>query len=305
VSWIKLGLIFSVDNISDALFSHAAIPIAEHLQGDRFRVYFSSRNAANESCISYFETDINAPDQVLQVCEKPLLEKGALGCFDDSGVMGSCLLSVGNKIYFYYIGWNLGRTVPFRNSIGLAVSEDGGRSFQRAFAGPILDRSRDEPYFTASNCVLFDDDVYKIWYLSCTGWRQQGSDIVHHYHIKYAESANGIDWQREGVIAIDYRDDNEYAISVPRVLRDESGYKMWFSSRAQADTNSYRINYAESINGMDWVRKDNEVDLQPSASGWDSEMLCYPFVFDHKGKRYMLYNGNGYGRSGIGLAVQA
>ncbi|MDH5276133.1 MAG: hypothetical protein OEW88_06890, partial [Gammaproteobacteria bacterium] len=29
----------------------------------------------------------------------------------------------------------------------------------------------------------------------------------------------------------------------------------------------------------------------------------YAFIFDHDGKRYMLYNGNGYGRTGFGLAV--
>ncbi len=37
--------------------------------------------------------------------------------------------------------------------------------------------------------------------------------------------------------------------------------------------------------------------------GWDSEMIDYPFDFDHKGHRYMLYNGNGYGKTGFWLAV--
>ena len=305
MAWNKLGLIFSVDNVNDSLHSHAAVPFAEHLQDDLFKIYFTSRNVDNESCIAYFIMDINKPDQVLRVIDQPLLSKGALGCFDDSGVMGSCIITVGRKKYLYYIGWNLGVTVPFRNAIGLAVSDDDGVSFRRAYEGPILDRTRDEPHFTASNCVLFDEGIYKIWYLSCTGWRSENDKIVHQYHIKYAESNNGIDWQRDGVVAIDYRDQHEYAISVPRVLRDENGYKMWFSSRAQRDIGSYRINYAESTNGIEWVRKDDEVDLQVSESGWDSEMLCYPFVFDHKGKRYMLYNGNDYGRSGIGLAVMS
>jgi hypothetical protein len=32
-------------------------------------------------------------------------------------------------------------------------------------------------------------------------------------------------------------------------------------------------------------------------------MLCYPAVFDCMGQRYLFYNGNGYGRTGFGLAV--
>lgn len=31
-------------------------------------------------------------------------------------------------------------------------------------------------------------------------------------------------------------------------------------------------------------------------------MICYSYIFNHKGSRYMLYNGNGYGKTGFGLA---
>jgi hypothetical protein len=34
-------------------------------------------------------------------------------------------------------------------------------------------------------------------------------------------------------------------------------------------------------------------------------MQAYPVVFDHLGVRHMLYNGNGYGETGIGYAVRA
>ena len=74
---------------------------------------------------------------------------------------------------------------------------------------------------------------------------------------------------------------------------------MWYCSRGE----SYRIGYAESDDGIHWIRKDQDVGIDVSDSGWDSEMIEYPFVFDHEGDRYMLYNGNGYGKTGIGLAV--
>jgi hypothetical protein len=205
----------------------------------------------------------------------------------------------------YYLGWNLGVTVPFRNSIGLAESNDGGETFCKLYQGPIIDRTKDEPHFVASNCVIHENGLFKIWYLSCTGWfRSQDGKLMHRYHIKYAESMNGIDWDRKGIVAIDYRDEHEYAISVPRVIKDSDGlYRMWFSSRASKSEENYRIRYAESHDGIVWNRKDDEVGIDVSSEGWDSEMIEYPFVFDHKGKRYMLYNGNGYGKTGFGLAV--
>jgi hypothetical protein len=57
------------------------------------------------------------------------------------------------------------------------------------------------------------------------------------------------------------------------------------------------------VDGDNWVRKDDESGIDVSAEGWDSQMICYPFVMDHKGERYMLYNGNGYGRTGFGVAI--
>ena len=302
-SWVKLGRIFEVNQNSDWMYSHASVPFSEPIEGDLFKIYFSCRNINNESSIGYIIIDLYDHEDIIEVSSKPVLSKGDLGLFDDSGVMGSCILNIGNQKYLYHIGWNLGVTVPFRNSIGLAVSNDDGNTFQKAFSGPILDRSKDEPYFTASSCVIRDDGIYKIWYLSCTEWFERKNKIIHNYHIKYAESSDGINWKRQGIVAIDYKDKYEYAISVPRVLKENGVYKMWFSSRGTKEVPTYRIRYAESSDGIHWIRKDNEVGIDVSRGGWDSEMICYPFVFDHKGKRYMLYNGNDYGKTGFGLAV--
>jgi hypothetical protein len=74
---------------------------------------------------------------------------------------------------------------------------------------------------------------------------------------------------------------------------------MWFCSRGPA----YRIRYAESSDGVDWTRGDDPAALDVSTNGWDAEMIEYPCVFDHNGTRYMLYAGNGFGRTGFGLAV--
>lgn len=283
--------------------SHASVPFVVEVDGDLVTVFFSSRDHDNVSAICSLKFDITSL-KVVELGREPVLSKGKLGTFDDSGVMGMCVLRDGDATRLYYVGWNLGVTVPFRNAIGVAKKEKNDSLFKREFDGPIIDRTRDEPHFTASNCVLLDEDVYKIWYLSCTGWSKDGEGKpVHNYHIKYAESVDGINWKREGKVAIDYKDDFEYAISVPRVMKDKDCYRMWFSSRATKKEPTYRIRYAESLDGIHWNRLADPAGLSPSANGWDSEMVCYPFVFDHGVDRYMLYNGNGYGKTGFGLAV--
>lgn len=297
--WIKKGLLFAPDGSSDWLHSHAALPVVDPIEGG-YRVYFSSRDTRGRAQVGFFETGPKL-DGVWRVSERPVIGLGPLGAFDDSGVTTSWIVNHDGKKYHYYSGWSLGVSVPFYFFAGLAISEDGGETYRRVSPSPILERNEIDPYLTASPCVLVEDGRWRMWYVSGTGWEMKDDRPHHRYHIKYAESNDGIEWKREGIVCIDYESKDEYAISRPCVVRDGDLYRMWYASRGD----SYRIGYAESDDGVKWMRKDQESGIDVSESGWDSEMIAYPYVFEHQGDYYMLYNGNDYGKSGIGLAVCA
>ena len=298
-AWTKKGLIFAPDQNYEWLQSHAALPVLDRA-GDSYRVYFSSRDERGRAQIGFFETDA-AFATVKRVSERPVIGLGALGAFDDSGVTSSWIVDHEGRKYQYYSGWSLGVSVPFYFFVGLAISEDGGETYKRVSRAPILERNDVDPYLTASPCVLVEDGKWRMWYVSGTGWELKDGRPEHRYHIKYAESMDGIEWRREGLVCIDYQSVDEYAISRPCVVKDGPLYRMWFAARG----GSYRIGYAESADGLSWTRKDVESGIDVSAEGWDSEMLAYPYVFAREGEYYMLYNGNGYGKTGIGLALRS
>lgn len=297
-AWKKKGLIFAADGRHDWLHSHAALPVWDRA-GDRHRIYFSSRDERGRAQVGFFETDANF-ERVTRVSRRPVINLGPLGAFDDSGVTTSWIVNHNDKKYHYYSGWSLGVSVPFYFFIGLAISEDGGETYERVSPAPILERTDVDPYLTASPCVLVEDGRWRMWYVSGTEWEMKDDRPRHRYHIKYAESRDGINWQRDGLVCIDYQSDEEYAISRPCVVKDGSLYRMWFAARGS----SYRIGYAESVDGLTWTRNDRESGIDVSATGWDSEMVAYPYVFRHDGHLYMLYNGNDYGKTGIGLAMK-
>lgn len=298
MKWIKKGLILEPGRF-DWMITHAGLPFAANMGGDLLRIYFYGRDKKNRSQIGYFEVDTNHPKEILYITEKPVLELGSLGMFDDSGVMPSWIVESNQKKYLYYTGWTVGVTVPFYFYVGLAESRDGGKTFQRLSRAPILERNEIDPYLTASPCVIIENGTWRMWYVSCTRWEMNGGKPKHKYHVKYAESKDGINWERRGLVCIDFKSDNEYAIARPCVLKEDGIYKMWYSYRGE----SYRIGYAESRDGIRWERKDDEAGINVSESGWDSEMIEYAFVFKHKAKKYMLYNGNGYSKTGLGYAV--
>lgn len=279
------------------MYSHASNPVAEHIGAHLFRVYFSCRDKENRSAVAWVDLDLHSSPMITRVADEPLIIPGERGLFDDSGTTVCCLLTHQSARYLYYLGWNLSITVPFRNSIGLAIAEEGSPVFRKFSRAPILDRSELDPFTLSYPWVLRDGQTWKMWYGSTLFWGPGQADMTH--SVKYAESRDGIHWERTGIVCLDFKDGSEYAVSRPCVIKEDGIYKMWYSYRGQ----SYRIGYAESADGIRWDRKDDLVGLDVSASGWDSEMIEYPFVFDDEGSRYMLYNGNGYGRSGFGLAV--
>jgi hypothetical protein len=300
VRWKKLGRIWETTPTYSWMQSHSANPVAELLGDGDVRVYFSCRDEFNISSIATIEFNLANPQQSVLVSDEPILGPGPIGAFDDNGSSMGCLLHVNGKRYLYYLGWNLGVTVPWRNSIGLAISDGLSGPFEKVSLAPILDRNATDPFSISYPWVTVDENEnrWQMWYGSNLKWGPEQRDMAH--VLKYAESQDGIHWHPGGDVLLPLQEPWEYAQSKPCVLKDRHGYRLWYSFRGER----YRIGYAESEDGRIWNRLDAYSGIDISSDGWDSEVVCYPNVFEWDGKLYMLYNGNSYGKTGIGLAVQ-
>lgn len=306
MKWIKKGVIFNTDHNYDWMVSHACVPTVHILNEDTFRIFFSPRNAKGQSMLSYIDVTADNPKNIIKISNKPIMPLGELGTFDDGGIMPCSIIKNGDELYLYYVGWNPSGSVPYRNSVGLAVSKDNGESFERMFKGPIVDRNRYEPFFTASPYVMKEEKIWHMWYASSTGFTMVNNKPEPLYIIKYASSENGIDWERNNHTCIEPKTELE-ANARASVIKENNIYKMWFAYRGSLDfrdgADSYRIGYAESTNARDWTRKDSQAGITFSESGWDSKMQTYPNIIEHKSRKFLFYNGNGFGKTGIGYAV--
>lgn len=303
IGWQKRGLLIAAPPPLPWARSHAALPCPDSRADGGIDLYYSPRDEDGRAHVACARIEADGILGELTAAEHrldPVLSPGRLGSFDESGTTASCVVRRGEQTFLYYTGWTRGVTVPFYFYAGLAIRADGEDEFRRHSEAPLLERNAVDPYLTASPWVLCEDDGrWRMWYVSCRDWRTRDGAPQHRYNIRYAESDDGIEWRRDGRVSIDFASDEEYALGRPCVVRDIDRYRMWFAARGE----TYRLAYAESEDGLDWNRMDDEAALEPSTTGWDSEMVEYPAVFDDGGRRYLLYNGNDYGGSGIGYAV--
>jgi len=298
--WKKRGRVFVPP---DGDYSHGSHPCAVHYEGNRFVVAFTRRDSSQRSHVFLAYARIAAGQMTLVGEPRLALTCGRPGHFDCDGVISVCLVTHGGRIYLYYVGWqNLPDSLWICDT-GRAVLDPERLELRREFDGPVLARDKHNPLFAAATAFNVSGDTWKTWYNSGIEWKKTDSGWKHYYGIRYAESRDGVDWVCAPGLCIPFADEYEYAFGRPSVYRVDDLYYMWFAHRATKKISTYRIGFASSLDGRNWQRNDAIAGIDVSAEGWDSEMICYPCVFEHSGRCYMLYNGNGYGRTGFGLAV--
>ncbi|MGD1845986.1 MAG: hypothetical protein ACFB10_11385 [Salibacteraceae bacterium] len=302
MKWEKQGLIFCPDSSKYWQRTHAALPTALHLEGDLYRIFFTSRDADQRTYVGWFEWDASNPTAIGEVAQSPVLTPGPLGFFDDHGVQATAAVRHDGRIYLYYLGWNLGAPAPlFYTAIGLAISKDDGRSFEKYSPAPIMDRSSFDPWIVSGGAVRKEGDQWRMWYISGFKFEiPEAGGAKSFYDIKHAHSTDGIHWQRDGKVCLPLQK-NESNISRPSIVVEQGRYRAWYPTKKE--NRGYRIGYAESQDGLDWQRMDDRVGIEVSEEGWDAEALDKQEVIAHRGKKFMLYNGNRFGFDGIGLAI--
>jgi hypothetical protein len=314
VKWRKRGLLFEPQRhtLPFGCNEFAQSPQAAVFD-DFVRIYFStrSRDAAGQylSQIAFVDVDL-ALERVLRVSQAPVIPLGALGSFDEHGIFPINPVRHGGRIYAFTCGWSRRVSVPVETAIGLAVSKDEGLTFERAGPGPVMAPSLHEPFLVGDPFVIVREGVWHMWYIYGERWVESPSDPgpARVYKIAYASSADGRAWHRTGETIIADAIGADECQALPTIFEDGGRWHMYFCYRYATDfrrnpARAYRLGYAWSSDLRRWTRDDAAAGIDVSASGWDSEMLCYPHVFRSGTQAYLLYNGNAFGRDGFGVAV--
>jgi hypothetical protein len=314
MKWIKRGIIFDTSSHGLELDCNDYAQSPQTLIFDNFvRIYFSTRQrditGQYLSKIAFIDFDKEFK-RVINFSREDVIALGDLGTFDEHGIFPFNPMRVDNKIIAYTCGWSRRISVPVETSTGLAISTDHGLTFIKYGSGPIFTSTISEPFLVGDSFVIYENQEYHMWYMY--GWKWFLDPIANLpervYKIAYASSNDGIQWLRdssrnmiENVIG-----DNECQ-ALPTVIKIGDCYHMYFCYRHATDfrknsDRAYKLGYAYSFDKRIWIRDDKNKGINLSASGWDSQMMCYPHIFELDRKIYLLYNGNEFGKFGFGLA---
>ena len=301
MKWLKKGLIYKPPFDESWKHSSALTPTAIQLSNEIIRIYASFRDTQGVGRIGYVDVNAQNPSKIHNISDKPVIDLGLPGMFDDNGMILGDLIKVQEKIYMYYVGFQLVKNVKFLAYSGLAVSNDNGTTFKRYMETPILDRHKEGLYVRAIHSILFEDGVFKVWYAVGSSWEEINETDYPRYDINYMESKDGINFTKgQKVIKIN-KLNKEYRIGRPRVYKVMDKYVMNFTYGTI--DGRYIAGQAMSDDGINWSRDDSQLGIETSLEGWDSKHLSYPCILTtSKHKTFMFYNGNNMGVDGFGYA---
>jgi hypothetical protein len=303
VAWHKLGPVYCATGEQAWAASHAYCPTPFALDdGERIRVLCAFLDADRIGRCGWVDVDGQRPDRVLAVSERPALAVGAPGTFDEHGVTPLSVARLPDGVLrLYYAGWQRGVGVRYTLFTGVAQSDDDGASFERVSEAPVLDRADGELHIRSSVHVRPSDDGWRMWYAAGSEWVSTGKDEKPRYALRHLSSGDGIAWPRAGSMCLEPRTD-ELGFARPCVVERDGLMRMWYSRRTVE--RGYDLGYAESADGLEWRRLDNDAGLERGAPGdWDAEMVGLSCLLETAGGTLLFYNGNGYGATGFGVAI--
>lgn len=298
--WEKLGRVYCAAGEDPWRTSHAYLPTACVLSADTIRVFVAFLDDAGMGRVGYVDVDALNPTTVIGVSERPCLDLGRPGTFDEHGVSPLCLARVGPLLYLYYAGWQRSASVRYFLFTGLAKSGDDGVNFVRVSEAPILDRCDGELLVRTGGFVFSHRDRWIFAYMGGSQQMEVAGKATPTYDLMTLSSKSPIAWAGRGSLSLSPNRPTEFGFGRPWVISEHGSCHMWLSVRTAA--RGYELSYAESADGVSWLRRDDALRFVGPQDAWDSETKSFASVVDTRGGRFMFYNGNGYGATGFGVA---
>lgn len=304
MKWQKKGFICNSETINLEWYKkNTMVPLPYLIDSENLRIFVTLCDEQNVGRIGYVDVDPRNPLKIINYSKQPIIDIGEPGSFSDNGVLTSSLLELDGKLYLYYSAYQSCGKVPYLIFSGVAISYDRGNTFSNLSRAPILDRVDGEIFVRSSPAVLKEPDGFRVWYSSDSGkgWISSGVKARPCYDMKHFVTSSPTDWPRvRGTTCIALQNEDEHGITKATLWKEDGLYKAIYAIRSLSK--GYRLGYAESSDGAHFERKDDQVGIDVSETGWDSEMITFPERFSYQGKAFLFYCGNHYGMAGMGYA---
>lgn len=248
MKWRKMGLVYGPDGSSTWARNSALQPTPLVMAADGIiRIFAGMRDDEGVSRVGFVDVDAKDPAQVIHVSERPALDVGTPGAFDENGVVPCALVEHDDELRLFYAGYQLGQKVKFYVFGGMAISRDGGVTFTRTSRVPVCDRTDKELFFRVIHTMMLDEGRWRAWYGGGDSFETSEGRQYPRYNIRHAYSPDGLHLADDYDVCVDMRG-GEYRVGRPYVIKRGDLYRMFYGTGTKEE--GYRLAHAQSADGI-------------------------------------------------------
>jgi predicted GH43/DUF377 family glycosyl hydrolase len=270
---------------ADTFFDCCVAPV-----GERLRMYLSWRDRNSLACCESRD-GVHWSAPVVVLGPDPARE------WERDAVNRPHVLQTPTGWWMWYTGQNFATET---SAIGLARSEDGLR-WKRVATEPVFSPAGGwEKNAVMCPHVLHEDGRFRMWY--------SGGEMFEPDAVGYAESADGIQWERapENPVLRPAAGWEAARVTAACIVRRERDYLAFYIGFGEGYEQS-QIGMACSPDGRSgWERYPGNPVLRPGGPGeWDDCNVYKPYVLRWQGRWHLWYNASRASdrREQLGLAL--
>lgn len=300
--WQDKGLIFSVKNLFPWAASHAYVPTALVINDKKIRVFVAFWDVEQRGRLGY--VDVDPVDlKVIGVSTTPVLSDSAPGSFDADGVTPLSFVRWDGEIRLYYAGWRRleGQDTRYTLFTGLAVSEDG-TNFSRFKSEPVIGPGTDDSTVRTGGFVMRDEGKWRCWFADFVKNITINGKTTPSYRLATMTSPDGIIWPDTSAEVFPVIPDQIFGYGRSAIWKDGNYYQGLFSVRRN-ETGYSSIEYAQSRDGVEWMPFDPDKSFHSDQTIDGQSEVSFPSIVRQADRTLMFYNGDGFGRDGLRVAV--
>lgn len=307
--WRRKGLLVGPPSGHSWWRSRAGVPTCLPIDDRLWRIWFGGlddRDHARPLCI---DVDPGEDMRILALRDVPGLALGGDGAFDSAGLWPSAAIETDGWVMLWYTGMRLDHPFPYTLAIGLAVSRDGGLSFEKIGEDPVL-APVGSGSFVSTPCVRRHAGGFEMWYSHGIGWQSSDHGWEPYYDIRRTFSSDGVTWPRAESPALTIEGTDWAGLARPWLDLSGAEPTLWFGARGarhfrRPSASTYRV-FSAPLRGtvIDPTSiRPTILTPSPTPDDWDSWMQTCPCVVPSGDNRVMLYHGNEFGSTGFGYAI--
>jgi hypothetical protein len=269
-----------------------------YVMADRVRLFYAACDTDMRARVFFADFEREPPFRVIGRSPGPVLDLGPPGAFDCDGVNATQAFEAEGRLALLYVGWRRGPAeTPYTLFAGTAFSDDAGGRFDRTGA-PLLAPCAGERLFRTAAFIEPRPDGYRMIYIGGDAF-VGGADgkRLPIYSLRELESSSLWDWKAPSRVLMAPAE-GEIGFGRPVSYQTGGDRRLMLSVRTEA---GYRL--VETAREFDpGARPAMYEVIQRPFEDWEREMICFGAPCRAGDYELLFYNGNGYGRSGAGLA---